>query len=83
MITVIHAHNEPLEDEHVGLLFHLVLVLVSCAGSQDCIGSTHKESPLNSMVTSGVCIYIPGYVYIPFADIGYVKGMLFSQKVCI
>jgi hypothetical protein len=34
-------------------------------------------------VTSGVCIYIPGYVYIPFADIWYVKGMFFSKKVCI
>ena len=25
-------------------------------------------------VPSGVCIYIPGYVYIPFPEIGYVKG---------
>lgn len=33
-------------------------------------------------VTSGVCIYIPGYVYIPFPEIGYVKGMYLIEKVC-
>ena len=31
-------------------------------------------------VTSGVCFYIPGYVYIPFADIGYVKVRLNNDK---
>ena len=33
-------------------------------------------------VPSGVCIYIPGYVYIPFSEIGYVKGMYLTKKVC-
>ena len=33
-------------------------------------------------VPSGVCIYIPGYVYIPFPEIGYVKGMYLIEKVC-
>ena len=33
-------------------------------------------------VPSGVCIYIPGYVYIPFPEIGYVKGMYLIKKVC-
>ena len=33
-------------------------------------------------VPSGVCIYIPGYVYIPFPEIGYVKGMYLTKKVC-
>ena len=35
-----------------------------------------------SRVPSGVCIYIPGYVYIPFPEIGYVKGMYLIKKVC-
>ena len=38
---------------------------------------------VKSRVTSGVCIYIPRYVYIPFSEIRYVKGMFFFQKVCI
>ena len=33
-------------------------------------------------VPSGVCIYIPGCVYIPFSEIGYVKGIHLHQKVC-
>ena len=33
-------------------------------------------------VPSWVCIYIPGYVYIPFPEIGYVKGMYLIEKVC-
>ena len=36
----------------------------------------------NNRVPSGVCIYIPGYVYIPFPEIGYVKGMYLIKKVC-
>ena len=36
----------------------------------------------NGRVPSGVCIYIPGYVYIPFSEIGYVKGMYLIKKVC-
>ena len=33
-------------------------------------------------VPNWVCIYIPGYVYIPFPEFGYVKGMYFPKKVC-
>ena len=36
----------------------------------------------NCRVPSGVCIYIPGYVYIPFSEIGYVKDMYLTKKVC-
>ena len=31
-------------------------------------------------VPSGVCIYLPGYVYIPFLEIGYVKGMYLIKR---
>ena len=41
----------------------------------------HKTNTFHR-VPSGICIYIPGYVYIPFPEIGYVKGMYLIKKVC-
>ena len=41
-----------------------------------------KKCKIYYRVPSGVCIYIPGYVYIPFPEIGYVKGMYLIEKVC-
>ena len=36
----------------------------------------------NVRVPNWVCIYIPEYVYIPFPELGYVKGMYFPKMVC-
>ena len=41
-----------------------------------------EAQPAWLRVPSGVCIYISGYVYTPFSEIGYVKGMYLHQKVC-
>ena len=45
-------------------------------------GQVHHLLHVIHKVPSGVCIYIPGYVYIPFPEIGYVKGMYLIEKVC-
>ena len=50
MVGQKHANNGQVDDELVGLLFHLVLV--SYEDEIGCIYTSHKESPLSGLLSS-------------------------------